>query len=100
MATRPSGWIWKASGFLFAWCFWPQDLVYLAGALIICALGLFWWTALAGRLWCGNSCPQTVYTEIMLWIEHWIEGDRPARLKLRADRINQRIWRGARQTRR
>lgn len=70
--------------FLFAWCFWPQDLVYLAGLLIICALGLFWWTALAGRLWCGNSCPQTVYTEIMLWIEHWVEGDRPARLKLRA----------------
>lgn len=84
---RPAVWL-DLEGqriFLFAWCFWPQDLVYLAGALIICALGLFWWTALAGRLWCGNSCPQTVYTEIMLWIEHWIEGDRPARLKLRAD---------------
>lgn len=67
--------------FLFGWSFWPQDLVYLAGVLIVCALALFWWTALAGRLWCGNSCPQTVYTEIMLWIERAVEGDRPARLK-------------------
>ncbi|MBP7810801.1 MAG: 4Fe-4S binding protein, partial [Neisseria sp.] len=58
------------------------DLIYLAGLLIICAFGLFWWTTIAGRLWCGYACPQTVYTEIMLWIDHFIEGDRNKRLKL------------------
>ena len=58
------------------------DLIYLAGLLIICAFGLFWWTTIAGRLWCGYACPQTVYAEIMLWIDHFIEGDRNKRLKL------------------
>lgn len=58
------------------------DLIYLALLLIICAFGLFWWTTIAGRLWCGYSCPQTVYTEIMLWIDNLVEGDRNKRLKL------------------
>ncbi|EGV35992.1 cytochrome c oxidase accessory protein CcoG [Neisseria weaveri] len=58
------------------------DLIYLAGLLMICAFGLFWWTTIAGRLWCGYACPQTVYTEIMLWIDHLVEGDRNKRLKL------------------
>ena len=58
------------------------DLIYLALLLMICAFGLFWWTTLAGRLWCGYSCPQTVYTEVMLWIDHLVEGDRNKRLKL------------------
>lgn len=58
------------------------DLIYLALLLMICAFGLFWWTTIAGRLWCGYSCPQTVYTEIMLWIDHLVEGDRNKRLKL------------------
>ena len=58
------------------------DLIYLAGLLIISAFGLFWWTTIAGRLWCGYACPQTVYTEIMLWIDHFVEGDRNKRLKL------------------
>ena len=58
------------------------DLIYLALLLIICAFGLFWWTTVAGRLWCGYACPQTVYTEIMLWIDHFVEGDRNKRLKL------------------
>ena len=49
---------------------------------MICAFGLFWWTTIAGRLWCGYSCPQTVYTEIMLWIDNLVEGDRNKRLKL------------------
>ncbi|BEV72324.1 MULTISPECIES: cytochrome c oxidase accessory protein CcoG [unclassified Paludibacterium] len=61
-------------GYLFGLTLLPGDLIYLAGTLILCALGLFLWTALAGRLWCGFSCPQTVYSQIMLWIERWIEG--------------------------
>jgi cytochrome c oxidase accessory protein FixG len=61
---------------------YPQDLIYLTGILIISALSLFLFTAIAGRLWCGYTCPQTVYTEIFLWIEAKIEGDRAARMKL------------------
>ena len=64
--------------------FWPQDFVYLAALLVISALSLFLFTAIAGRLWCGYACPQTVYTEIFLWVERMIEGDRPARMKLDA----------------
>jgi len=64
--------------------FWPQDVIYLAVLLIISALSLFLFTAVAGRLWCGYACPQTVYTEIFLWIERKIEGDRNARIKLDA----------------
>ncbi|TDR80231.1 cytochrome c oxidase accessory protein CcoG [Paludibacterium purpuratum] len=71
-------------GYLFGLTLLPGDLIYLAGTLILCALGLFLWTALAGRLWCGFSCPQTVYSQIMLWIERWIEGPPNARRKLDA----------------
>jgi len=62
--------------------FFPQDFLYLAFFLIICALSLFFFTALAGRLWCGYACPQTVWTEVFLWIERRIEGDRARRQKL------------------
>ena len=68
--------------YIFGLVLWPQDFVLLAALLMLCAFGLFWWTAIAGRLWCGYACPQTVYTEIFLWIEEWIEGDRPKRIKL------------------
>ncbi|WP_174875534.1 cytochrome c oxidase accessory protein CcoG [Vogesella oryzae] len=68
--------------YLFGLTILPQDFVYLAALLMICAFGLFAWTTIAGRLWCGYSCPQTVYTEIMLWIEQWVEGDRNKRMKL------------------
>ncbi|MBP6751276.1 MAG: 4Fe-4S binding protein [Xanthomonadaceae bacterium] len=61
--------------------FWPQDFVYLAMLLIIAGLSLFFFTALAGRLWCGYACPQTVWTEVFIWIEHWCEGDRNKRIK-------------------
>jgi len=64
--------------------FWPQDVIYLTVLLILCALSLFLFTALAGRLWCGYACPQTVYTEIFLWVERKIEGDRLARIRLDA----------------
>jgi cytochrome c oxidase accessory protein FixG len=70
--------------YIFGLVFWPQDIVYLTVLLIICALSLFLFTAVAGRLWCGYACPQTVYTEIFMWIEQKIEGDRNARIKLDA----------------
>ncbi len=60
----------------------PQDFIYLTALLVISALALFFFTAVAGRLWCGYACPQTVYTEIFLWLEHRIEGDRQARMRL------------------
>ena len=60
----------------------PQDLILLSALLFVAALTLFLFTTLAGRLWCGYACPQTVWTEAFLWIEHFIEGDRHARMKL------------------
>ncbi len=68
--------------YIFGLLLWPQDVVFLAGLMIISALALFLFTAAAGRLWCGYACPQTVYTEMFLWIEQKIEGDRLARQKL------------------
>ncbi len=67
---------------LFAWTFWPQDLFYLAVILIISALALFLFTAVAGRVWCGFTCPQTVWTEVFLWMERKIEGDRMKQMRL------------------
>ena len=68
--------------YLFGYVLYPQDFIYLTGLLIISALALFLFTAVAGRLWCGFACPQTVYTEIFMWIEHKVEGDRSARIRL------------------
>jgi cytochrome c oxidase accessory protein FixG len=70
--------------YLFGLVLWPQDVIYLAVLLVISALSLFLFTAIGGRLWCGFACPQTVYTEIFLWIERRIEGERGARMKLDA----------------
>jgi cytochrome c oxidase accessory protein FixG len=67
---------------IFGITFWPQDFFYLAMLLIIAALSLFFFTALAGRLWCGYACPQTVWTEAFLWIERKLEGDRLKQMKL------------------
>jgi len=67
---------------LFGLTLWPQDFLYLALLLIIAALSLFFFTALAGRLWCGYACPQTVWTELFVWIEQWTEGTRSRRMKL------------------
>ena len=61
---------------------YPQDLIFLAALLVLSALALFFFTAVAGRLWCGYTCPQTVYTEIFMWVERRIEGDRIARMRL------------------
>ncbi len=68
--------------YIFGLVLWPQDFVYLALLLIIAALSLFFFTALAGRLWCGYACPQTVWTEVFLWMERLTEGDRGKRMKL------------------
>ena len=68
--------------YIFGLTLWPQDLIYLAALLILAALSLFFFTALAGRLWCGYACPQTVWTEVFLWIERKIEGDRMQQIKL------------------
>jgi len=69
--------------YIFGLVLWPQDFIYLAVLLIICAYMLFLVTAIAGRVWCGFACPQTVYTEIFLWIERKIEGSRSAQLLLK-----------------
>jgi len=70
--------------YVFGLVLQPQDLVFLAALLVIAAMTLFFFTAVAGRLWCGYSCPQTVYTELFLWIERHTEGDRNARIRLDA----------------
>jgi cytochrome c oxidase accessory protein FixG len=68
--------------YIFGLVLWPQDFIYLTTLLLISAFSLFLFTAVAGRLWCGFACPQTVYTEIFLWIERKIEGESRARMKL------------------
>jgi cytochrome c oxidase accessory protein FixG len=74
--------------YIFNLVLYPQDLIYLTGLLVISALSLFLFTAVAGRLWCGYACPQTVYTEIFMWVERKIEGDRVARMRLDQGRFN------------
>src|SRR5688500_155031 len=68
--------------YTFGLTFFPQDFFLLAWLLIIAALSLFFFTALAGRLWCGYACPQTVWTEIFVWMERWTEGNRQQRMRL------------------
>ncbi|MBU3592148.1 cytochrome c oxidase accessory protein CcoG [Polynucleobacter sp. 78F-HAINBA] len=68
--------------YIFGVVLWPQDVIYLTLLLILSALALFLFTAIAGRLFCGYACPQTVYTEIFMWIERKVEGDRFARIRL------------------
>lgn len=70
--------------YLFDLILWPQDTIYLVLLMVVGALALFLFTAVAGRVWCGYSCPQTVYTEIFLWLEKIVEGERSRRIKLDA----------------
>ncbi len=67
--------------YIFNLVLYPQDFIYLTGILVISAYALFLFTAVAGRLWCGYACPQTVYTEIFLWLEKLAEGDRSMRMR-------------------
>ncbi|MGH8029861.1 MAG: cytochrome c oxidase accessory protein CcoG [Arenimonas sp.] len=73
--------------------FWPQDFIFLALLLVMAGLSLFFFTAVAGRLWCGYACPQTVWTEVFVAIEAWCEGDRGARIKLDAAPWTASKWR-------
>lgn len=68
--------------YIFGLVFWPQDFYLLTGLLIVAAVALFFFTALAGRLWCGYACPQTVWTEVFVWMEQWTEGSHTKRRKL------------------
>lgn len=79
--------------YLFGLVLWPQDVFYLALLLIISAYALFLFTAIAGRLFCGYACPQTVYSEIFMWIENRVEGDRASRMKLDKAEITFRKFR-------
>ncbi|MBB1061212.1 4Fe-4S dicluster domain-containing protein [Marilutibacter spongiae] len=78
--------------YVFGLNFWPQDFIFLAMLLVIAGMALFFFTTLAGRLWCGYACPQTVWTEVFLWIEQWTEGDRARRMKLDAGPWNRDKW--------
>jgi cytochrome c oxidase accessory protein FixG len=80
--------------YIFGLVLYPQDFIYLTGLLVISAYSLFLFTAVAGRLWCGYACPQTVYTEIFMWVERRIEGDRAQRMKRDAGAWTfDRVWR-------
>lgn len=80
--------------YIFDLVLYPQDFIYLTGLLVISAFGLFFFTAIGGRLWCGYACPQTVYTEIFLWVEHHFEGERGARMRLDAGPWRfDKVWR-------
>lgn len=80
--------------YIFNLVLYPQDFIYLTGILVIAAFSLFLFTAVAGRLWCGYACPQTVYTEMFLWMEKLVEGDRAARIRRDKGSWNlDKIWR-------
>ncbi|MGL4319763.1 MAG: cytochrome c oxidase accessory protein CcoG [Paracoccaceae bacterium] len=68
--------------FFFMIEIWPQEFYFVAGLLIMAGLGLFLFTSAAGRVWCGYACPQTVWTDLFILVERWVEGDRNARIRL------------------
>ena len=69
--------------FFFFWIeIWPHEFYFIAGLLIMAGLGLFLFTSALGRVWCGYACPQTVWTDLFILVERWIEGDRNARVRL------------------
>lgn len=80
--------------FYFLWIeIWPHEFYFVAGLLIMAGLGLFLFTAAFGRVWCGYACPQTVWTDLFILVERWIEGDRNARLRLHNGTWDFRKWR-------
>ena len=75
--------------FFFFWIeIWPHEFYFVAGLLVMAGLGLFLFTSALGRVWCGYACPQTVWTDLFILVERWIEGDRNARLRLH----RQKAW--------
>ena len=80
--------------FYFFWIeIWPHEFYFVAGLLIMAGLGLFLFTSALGRVWCGYTCPQTVWTDLFILVERWIEGDRNARVRLWKGKWNLRKWR-------
>jgi cytochrome c oxidase accessory protein FixG len=74
--------------FFFFWIeIWPHEFYFVAGLLIMAGLGLFLFTSALGRVWCGYACPQTVWTDLFILVERWIEGDRNARLRLHRSEV-------------
>ncbi len=80
--------------FYFFWIeIWPHEFYFIAGLLIMAGLGLFLFTSALGRVWCGYACPQTVWTDLFILVERWVEGDRNARIRLWKQKYNLRKWR-------
>ena len=80
--------------YIFGLVLHPQDLIYLSALLLLSAYSLFLFTAVGGRLWCGYACPQTVYSEIFMWVERQFEGDRSARMRRDASPMTaDKLWR-------
>ncbi|MGR3496187.1 RdxA/RdxB/FixG family protein [Citreimonas sp.] len=80
--------------FYFFWIeIWPHEFYFVAGLLIMAGLGLFLFTAALGRVWCGYACPQTVWTDLFLVVERWVQGDRNARMRLYQSAWTARKWR-------
>ena len=80
--------------FYFFWIeVWPHEFYFVAGLLIMAGLGLFLFTSALGRVWCGYTCPQTVWTDLFILVERWIEGDRNARVRLWKSKWDLRKWR-------
>ena len=80
--------------FYFFWIeIWPHEFYFVAGLLIMAGLGLFLFTSALGRVWCGYTCPQTVWTDLFMLVERWIEGDRNARIRLHKAGWSPRKWR-------
>ena len=80
--------------FYFFWIeIWPHEFYFVAGLLIMAGLGLFLFTSALGRVWCGYACPQTVWTDLFILVERWIEGDRNARVRLWDAKWDLRKWR-------
>ena len=80
--------------FYFFWIeIWPHEFYFVAGLLIMAGLGLFLFTSAMGRVWCGYTCPQTVWTDLLILVERWIEGDRNARVRLWNAPWTLRKWR-------
>jgi len=72
---------------------WPHEFYFIAGLLIMAGLGLFLFTSAAGRVWCGYTCPQTIWTDLFILTERWIEGDRNARVRLWKSKWDMKKWR-------
>ncbi len=80
--------------FYFFWIeIWPHEFYLVAGLLIMAGIGLFLFTAALGRVWCGYTCPQTVWTDLFILVERWIEGDRNARIRLWRSSYDLKKWR-------